>query len=140
MILPSPSNTVTANQLLFRDVNAKTLLFSPEGFDILEDLHNATRDDLRWIETPKFDDLMSRKTVDVFPFEHTFEQVRNKKFLGLHTSGTTGHPKYGSMFARMFKEITPGLYCILLVLMLTSMIIVGLFSGPMPPFPSSHLN
>ncbi|KAJ4419465.1 putative NRPS-like protein biosynthetic cluster [Gnomoniopsis sp. IMI 355080] len=93
VILPSPSNTVGANQLLFHDVAAKTLLFSPESFDMLEALHSATKDDLRWVETPKFDDLMSRETADVFPFEHTFEQVRDKRFLGLHTSGTTGHPK-----------------------------------------------
>lgn len=106
VILPSPSNTVGANQLLFRDVAAKTLLFSPESFDILEALHSATKDELRWIETPKFDDLLSRETVDVFPFEYTFEQVRDKKFLGLHTSGTTGHPKYGFMSICVLKKMT----------------------------------
>lgn len=93
MILPSPSNTVSANQLLFRDVDAKTLLFSPESFEILEALYGATKDGIRWVETPTFEELMSREAVEVFPFEYTFEEIRNKRFLGLHTSGTTGHPK-----------------------------------------------
>lgn len=94
MVLPSPSNTIAANQLLFRDIGAKTLLFSPEGFGILEPLHEATKDNLRWIKTPIFEDLMSREKAEVFPFDYTFEQIRDKTFLGLHTSGTTGHPKY----------------------------------------------
>ncbi|CAN8105530.1 unnamed protein product [Discula destructiva] len=93
IVFPSPSNTVTANQLLFRDVGAKTLLYSPESFDMLESLHAETKESIRWVETPKFDALNSREAVDVFPFTATFEQARDTPFMGLHTSGTTGHPK-----------------------------------------------
>lgn len=62
---------------------------------MLEALHEATKNDLRWVETQSFDDLMSREKADIFPFDYTFEEIKDKRFLGLHTSGTTGHPKYG---------------------------------------------
>lgn len=93
-MIPSPSNTVAANQLLFNDVGAKKLLFSPEKFEILQALHDASKEDVKWIETPKWEDLMSKEPVPEFPFNYTFEEVQNKPWVGLHTSGTTGHPKY----------------------------------------------
>ncbi|KUI69090.1 Linear gramicidin synthase subunit D [Cytospora mali] len=92
-VVPSPSNTVAANQLLFSDVGAKTMLFTSEGFEILESLHAATKDTLRWVETPKSEDLFSKDVVEEFPFTCTFDEVKDKQFVGLHTSGTTGHPK-----------------------------------------------
>lgn len=93
MVFPSPSNTTAANQLLFRDVGAKTLLHSPEGFDLLEALHAETKDSIRWVQTPTYEELCSRNTVDAFPFTATVEEARDKPFMGLHTSDTTGHPK-----------------------------------------------
>lgn len=92
-VLPSPSNTVNANRMLFQDVNAKTMFFSRESFEMLEDLHAATKDDMRWIQAPMYDDFLSKDRVEDFPFTYTFEEVKNKPFMGLHTSGTTGHPK-----------------------------------------------
>lgn len=92
-VVPSPSNTVIANQLLFQDVGAKAMLFTSEGFEILESLHDATKDSLRWIETPKYEDLVSKEKVEDFPFNHTFDEIKDVPFAALHTSGTTGHPK-----------------------------------------------
>lgn len=92
-VLPSPSNTVNANRMLFQDVGAKTMFFSRESFDILEDLHAATKEDMRWVEAPMYEDFLSKDRVEDFPFTHTFEELKNKPFMGLHTSGTTGHPK-----------------------------------------------
>lgn len=83
-----------ANQLLFKDVGAKTLLFSPEGFEVLKDLHSHTKDGMRWVETPTFEEITSNETAETYPFTATFEEVKNKPFMALHTSGTTGHPKY----------------------------------------------
>lgn len=75
-------------------MGAQKLLFSPEKFEILQALHDASHNDVKWIETPNWADLMSKEIVDEFPFDYTFEQVQNKPWVGLHTSGTTGHPKY----------------------------------------------
>lgn len=84
-----------ANQLLFKDVGAKTLFHSPEGFGILSDLHEATKDSVQWIKTPTFEELMDRRTVEEeVPFEYTFDELKDKPYVALHTSGTTGHPKY----------------------------------------------
>lgn len=69
------------------------MFFSKESFDMLEDLHAATKDDMRWVEAPMYEDFLSKNKVEDFPFTHTFEEVKNKPFMGLHTSGTTGHPK-----------------------------------------------
>lgn len=91
--MPSPSNTVRANQLLFNDVGAKTMLFTTESFEILESLHDATKDSLRWVETPKYEDAFSKEQVEDYPFTCEFDDVKDKPFAGLHTSGTTGHPK-----------------------------------------------
>jgi long-subunit acyl-CoA synthetase (AMP-forming) len=79
--------------MLFQDVGAGTMLYSRESFDMLEDLHAATREDMRWVEAPMYEDLLSKDRVEDFPFTQSFEQVKNKPFVGLHTSGTTGHPK-----------------------------------------------
>ncbi|KAI3395952.1 hypothetical protein diail_663 [Diaporthe ilicicola] len=93
VVMPSPSNTVAANKMLFKDVGAKTMLFSSEGFEVLEALHAETKEDMRWVEVPKYDDFLSKERVEDFPFTYTFEEAKNKPFIGLHTSGTTGHPK-----------------------------------------------
>ncbi|ROW14073.1 hypothetical protein VPNG_04087 [Cytospora leucostoma] len=92
-VIPSSSNTVNANQLLFRDVGAKTLLHTTENFEIVEALHAATKDTIRWLETPKYEDLLSREKAEEFPFTKTFDELKEVPFAGLHTSGTTGHPK-----------------------------------------------
>lgn len=92
-VIPSASNTVNANQLLFKDVGAKTLLYTTESFEIVEALHAATKDTIRWLETPKYEDLLSREKVEEFPFTKTFDELKDVPFAGLHTSGTTGHPK-----------------------------------------------
>lgn len=91
--MPSPSNTVNANQLLFNDVGAKTMLHSPESFEILEALHAATKDTLRWTESPRYEEIWSKEQVEDYPFTYEFNDVKDKPFAGLHTSGTTGHPK-----------------------------------------------
>lgn len=78
--------------MLFKDVGAKTMFFSSESFEILEDLHTATKNDMRWVEAP-YEDFLNKDRVEDFPFPYTFEEVKNKPFMGLHTSGTTGHPK-----------------------------------------------
>ncbi|ROW05088.1 hypothetical protein VSDG_00583 [Cytospora chrysosperma] len=93
VVVPSPSNTVQANQLLFNDVGAKTMLFTTESFEILESLHAATKDTLRWVETPKYEEALSKEQVEDYPFTCEFDDVKDKPFAGLHTSGTTGHPK-----------------------------------------------
>lgn len=61
---------------------------------MLAELHDATKDTVQWIQTPSFDELLDRSTtVDEFPFDFTFDELKDVPFVGMHTSGTTGHPK-----------------------------------------------
>lgn len=100
--------------LLFKDVGAKTVLHSSEDFQILEPLHAATKDSLRWLEIPKYQDFLSRETVEDFPFPYEFAEVKDKPCLALHTSGTTGHPKVSVKNPRSFR--TPSIFSVLILM------------------------
>lgn len=70
------------------------MFYSAEDFDtLLTPLHTATKGSLEWIMVPSHDALLSRTIVKEYPFTDTFDEICGKPFLGLHTSGTTGHPK-----------------------------------------------
>jgi acyl-coenzyme A synthetase/AMP-(fatty) acid ligase len=76
-------------------VGAKTLLYAPEILGTLSPLLAATEDLVTPIVSEGYDDILSQTKVlaDAYPFDATFEEVRDVPFLGLHTSGTSGHPK-----------------------------------------------
>lgn len=70
------------------------MFYSAEDFNtLLAPLYTATKDFLEWIMVPSHDALLSKTIVKEYPFEYTFDEICDKPFLGLHTSGTTGHPK-----------------------------------------------
>ncbi|KAI0011898.1 hypothetical protein F4779DRAFT_635496 [Xylariaceae sp. FL0662B] len=93
VVFPSPGNLVSANRSLFEKVGAKTLLYSPEVAGMLSPLFEATKDITRAIPALAYPDLLSQDHVDIFPFEYSFDQLKDRPFMGLHTSGTSGHPK-----------------------------------------------
>ncbi|KAI0466999.1 acetyl-CoA synthetase-like protein [Xylaria cf. heliscus] len=93
VLLPSLSNQVSANMRFFETVGTETLIFAPEVEALLAPLLHATNTGMKHIVSPKYEELMSQETVDVYPFEKTFDEIKQTKFLGLHTSGTSGHPK-----------------------------------------------
>ncbi|KAI1633994.1 hypothetical protein F4809DRAFT_652207 [Biscogniauxia mediterranea] len=93
VLCPSPSNPIPANTHLFETVGASKLMYAPEAADSLSPLIRATRDIVTVFATPNYEDLMSKDLVQVYPFEGTFDELKHTNFMGLHTSGTSGHPK-----------------------------------------------
>ncbi|KAI1178787.1 hypothetical protein F4777DRAFT_62023 [Nemania sp. FL0916] len=93
VLFPSLANQVSANERFFATVGCNTLLYAPEAESILAPLMEASRPTLECIASPTYSEMMSKETAPVFPYEATFDQVQRTPFLGLHTSGTSGHPK-----------------------------------------------
>ncbi|KAI0388936.1 acetyl-CoA synthetase-like protein [Xylariaceae sp. FL0594] len=94
VLFPSLANQVSANQRFFGTVGSKTLLYAPELKQLLAPLLDATRDVVEHIESPSYAELVDKSVAaPVYPFDKTFDEVKHVHFLGLHTSGTSGHPK-----------------------------------------------
>ncbi|KAJ3578647.1 hypothetical protein NPX13_g1919 [Xylaria arbuscula] len=93
VVFPSPGNSISANSALFEKVGATTLVHAPEVQDMLSPLLAATKATITPVVTLSYQELLSGEAVQPYVFEGTFEEVRDIRFLGLHTSGTSGHPK-----------------------------------------------
>lgn len=115
-MFPAPGNTVPANQKLFESVGAKTLLHAPEAEVSLASLLHVTRDTVRSIATPCYAELMCKEpAATVHTLCKTFEELKDVRVVGLHTSGTSGHPKpiywtHGSISALASHSATSGVY------------------------------
>ncbi|KAI1422530.1 hypothetical protein F5Y12DRAFT_717225 [Xylaria sp. FL1777] len=92
-IYPSPSNTVPSNVRFFSTVGATKLLYAPEISDSLQPLLESIDKTTTPISTPSYLEMLNKEVVDEFPFLFTFDEMKDKQFMGLHTSGTSGHPK-----------------------------------------------
>ncbi|KAI1346217.1 hypothetical protein F5Y01DRAFT_298319 [Xylaria sp. FL0043] len=92
-ICPSPSNTVPSNVRFFSTVGATKLLYAPEASNSLQLLLESIKKSTTSISTPSYLEMLDKKVVDEFPFPFTFDEVKDKPCMGLHTSGTSGHPK-----------------------------------------------
>ncbi|KAI0509753.1 hypothetical protein F5B22DRAFT_615931 [Xylaria bambusicola] len=93
VVFPSPGNSVSANAALFEKVGATTLFHAPEVGEMLSPLLAATKATITPVVTLGYQELLSGEPVEPYSFEGTFDEVRDIRFLGLHTSGTSGHPK-----------------------------------------------
>ncbi|KAI1298346.1 hypothetical protein F5Y03DRAFT_269448 [Xylaria venustula] len=93
VVFPSPGNTISANAGLFQKVGATTLSHAPEVIDTLAPLLAATKTTITPVVTLGYQELLSDEAVEPYPFEKTFGEVSETPFMGLHTSGTSGHPK-----------------------------------------------
>ncbi|KAI8954888.1 hypothetical protein F4801DRAFT_574895 [Xylaria longipes] len=93
ILFPSLANQVSANQKFFETVGCKALLYAPEVKSQLLTLMDSLRGTVECVVSPTHDEMLSRDIVLVYPFDKTFDEVQHDNFLGLHTSGTSGHPK-----------------------------------------------
>ncbi|KAI1115600.1 acetyl-CoA synthetase-like protein [Nemania sp. NC0429] len=94
VVFPSLANQVPANQRFFETVGCKILLYAPEAEAALKPLLTAiSGTDIECIISPTYGQMMNKGIVPVYPFDKTIEEVQRLPFLGLHTSGTSGHPK-----------------------------------------------
>lgn len=115
-MFPSPGNTVPANQRLFKTVGAQTLLYAPEAKETLASLLETTQSEVRPIITPAYAELMSKEPAPtIHALCKAFEEVKDVAVLGLHTSGTSGHPKpiywtHGSIVALASHSNSSGVY------------------------------
>ncbi|KAJ8128356.1 hypothetical protein O1611_g5279 [Lasiodiplodia mahajangana] len=93
VVCPSPSNTIPSNVRFFSTVGATKLLYAPESSSSLGPLLESIEKTITSIPTPSYLEMLGKEVVDEFPFPFTFDEVRDKPVMGLHTSGTSGHPK-----------------------------------------------
>lgn len=94
MVFPSPGNSVPANRKLFLTVGAKKFLFASEFTTMSQPLRAASGDIVDFRVAPSYEELMSQdKIVPVYTFEKTWDEIKLTRFMALHTSGTSGHPK-----------------------------------------------
>ncbi|KAK7703273.1 putative NRPS-like protein biosynthetic cluster [Diaporthe eres] len=116
VMFPSPGNTVPANQRLFKTVGAKTMIYAPEAEQALAPLLEASRGEVKSVKTPSYSELMSREPATiVHALSKPFEEIKDVPVLGLHTSGTSGHPKpiywtHGSIAAMASHSDSYGVY------------------------------
>ncbi|KAI1173535.1 hypothetical protein F4777DRAFT_557650 [Nemania sp. FL0916] len=92
-VYPSPNNTVEANLRFFSTVRATKLLYAPESSVSLQSLLGSIDKSIGSLETPSYSEIFNCQAADEFPFLHTFDEIKEKPVMGLHTSGTSGHPK-----------------------------------------------
>ncbi|KAI1152125.1 hypothetical protein F4825DRAFT_450813 [Nemania diffusa] len=93
VLFPSLANQVSANKKFFETVGCNALLYAPEVKPQLLTLLDSLPGTIKCVVSPTHDEILSRDVVPVYPFDKTFDEVQHDTFLGLHTSGTSGHPK-----------------------------------------------
>ncbi|KAI0400282.1 hypothetical protein F4802DRAFT_502869 [Xylaria palmicola] len=93
VVFPSPSNTIPSNLRLFSTVGAEKLFYAAESASSLQPLLGSVDGTMTSIPTPTYAEILDKDVVEEYPFPFTFEEVKHKAVVGLHTSGTSGHPK-----------------------------------------------
>ncbi|KAI1391508.1 acetyl-CoA synthetase-like protein [Hypoxylon trugodes] len=93
VVFPSMSNRVSANLRLFDSVGSKHLFYGPESEGTLAELIGETSSAVAARPGLSLEDILSAEPVPDYPFDKTYDEVKDKRYMGLHTSGTSGHPK-----------------------------------------------
>lgn len=89
-VFPSLSNRVSANLRLFETVGAKHMFYGPESSGTLSEL--ITKASSTVVARPGIllEEILSTEPVPDYPFDKSFDEIKDKRFMGLHTSGTSG--------------------------------------------------
>ncbi|OTB06160.1 hypothetical protein M426DRAFT_9976 [Hypoxylon sp. CI-4A] len=93
VVFPSLSNRVPANLKLFESVGAKTMFYGPESSGSLAELIGKASPGVTARPGLLLSEILSPEPVPDYPFTGTWDTIKKKRFMGLHTSGTSGHPK-----------------------------------------------
>ncbi|KAI2464876.1 hypothetical protein F4781DRAFT_51261 [Annulohypoxylon bovei var. microspora] len=92
VVFPSLSNRVSANLRLFETVGAKHMFYGPESSGTLAELVGKASPTVAARPGILLQDILSPEPVPDYPFDKTFEEIKDKRFMGLHTSGTSAIP------------------------------------------------
>ncbi|KAI1135705.1 acetyl-CoA synthetase-like protein [Hypoxylon sp. FL0543] len=115
VVFPSLSNRVSANLRLFETVGAKHMFYGPESSGTLAELIEKASPTVTSRPGLSLNEILDPEPVPDYPFDKTFDEVKKKRFMGLHTSGTSGHPKpiwwthehFENLFSPLEKGVLP---------------------------------
>ncbi|KAI0112670.1 acetyl-CoA synthetase-like protein [Hypoxylon sp. NC0597] len=115
VVFPSLSNRVPANLRLFDTVGAKHMFYGPESSGTLAELIETASPNVTAKPGLSLSEILDPEPVPDYPFDKTFDEIRKKRFMGLHTSGTSGHPKpiwwthehFENLFSPLEKGVLP---------------------------------
>ncbi|KAI0833042.1 acetyl-CoA synthetase-like protein [Hypoxylon sp. FL0890] len=115
-VFPSLSNRVSANLRLFETVGVKHMFYGPESSGTLAELIERASPTVTAMPGLSLNELLDPEPVPDYPFDKTYDEVKKKRFMGLHTSGTSGHPKpiwwthehFENLFSPLEKGVLPG--------------------------------
>lgn len=96
LLLPSTRNTDAMQQQLLRATGCTVILCASgqeQSVTKMMSRSDDVQDAFSVYVVPEQDVLLSTADVDEFPYSKTFDQERDKPFVILHTSGTTGEVK-----------------------------------------------
>lgn len=91
MFFPSPRNSVEAFLSLIKESGVSKFLLPSTVPTVLQPV--LEKNPLTQFTIPDLDYFLDETSVEPFPFEATFQQLRRKPWVLLHTSGSTGIPK-----------------------------------------------
>ncbi|KAI1414556.1 acetyl-CoA synthetase-like protein [Hypoxylon sp. FL1857] len=114
-VFPSLSNQVAANLRLFDTVKAKHMFYGPEVAGTLAELIERASPTVTAKPGLSLDEALDPEPVPDYLFDKTFDEIKKKRFMGLHTSGTSGHPKpiywthehFENLFSPLEKGVLP---------------------------------
>ncbi|KAI0380733.1 acetyl-CoA synthetase-like protein [Hypomontagnella monticulosa] len=115
VVFPSLSNRVPANLRLFETVGVKHMFYGPESSGTLAELIDKANPTVTARPGLLLQDILSPEPVPDYPFNYTYDEIKSKRFMGLHTSGTSGHPKpiwwthahFECLFSQMQEGVLP---------------------------------
>ncbi len=71
-------------------MNAEALIYGPDAKGMLAKQLAAFEERVGMLEWLTWEDAMDEKLVDQYPFNGTYEELKDKPFMVIHTSGTSG--------------------------------------------------
>ncbi|KAJ9348646.1 putative NRPS-like enzyme [Paecilomyces variotii] len=92
ILVPSPRNTVEAQQLLFDRIGCKTILYASALEKSLQGLFSSIPG-LQRKQVPSLEDLLREEPVPHFEYTTTYETLTDEPVVYFHTSGSSGNPK-----------------------------------------------
>ncbi|KAL1847203.1 putative NRPS-like protein biosynthetic cluster [Paecilomyces lecythidis] len=92
ILVPSPRNTIEAQQLLFHRIGCRTILYASALEKSLQGVFSSIPG-LRRQQVPSLQDLLKDEPVPHFEYTTTYDTITDDPVVYFHTSGSSGNPK-----------------------------------------------